>query len=144
MIKDHYKTLGIERTASPAQVKAAYRRLAFAWHPDRNPSPGAHQTFVEINAAYEVLRNPISRARYDTLCRVDFRHGRPAHERRYEARRNAWETKVHRTEQRGERKAERRESRPPPPSWGQDASSVSWTGFFVEFLLDLVTSFWFW
>ncbi len=64
---DYYKTLGIERGASPEQVQAAYRKLARTWHPDVNKSPDAEKKFKEITEAYEVLKDPEKRKRYDTL-----------------------------------------------------------------------------
>ena len=64
---DYYKTLGIERSASPEQIQAAYRALARKWHPDVNTSPDAEKKFKEISEAYEVLKDPQKRKRYDTL-----------------------------------------------------------------------------
>lgn len=64
---DYYKTLGIERSATPEQVQAAYRKLARTWHPDVNKSPDAEKKFKEITEAYEVLKDPEKRKRYDTL-----------------------------------------------------------------------------
>ncbi|MBW7906301.1 MAG: J domain-containing protein [Phycisphaerae bacterium] len=64
--KDPYEILGVSRTASQDEVKRAYRRLAKAHHPDRNPgSKVAEQRFKEIQAAYEVLGDPQRRAQYD-------------------------------------------------------------------------------
>lgn len=57
-MSDPYHTLGLQRGASPEAVKAAYRRLALQYHPDRNPDPAAAQQFVRIKRAYEVLSNP--------------------------------------------------------------------------------------
>ncbi len=66
--RDYYQTLGVARTASEAEIKKAYRKLAMKYHPDRNR--GGKETgekFKEINEAYEVLRDPQKRARYDKL-----------------------------------------------------------------------------
>lgn len=66
--KDYYKTLGIERSASEAQIKSAFRKLALQFHPDRNPGDkSAEEKFKEINEAYEVLSDKDKRARYDQL-----------------------------------------------------------------------------
>jgi len=50
---DPYKVLGIERNAGEQDIKKAYRRLSFQYHPDRNPSEDAKPKMVEINNAYE-------------------------------------------------------------------------------------------
>lgn len=58
--------LGVERSASPAELKRAWRDLARLNHPDRNPDdPGAAERIASINAAYSVLSDPERRARYD-------------------------------------------------------------------------------
>jgi molecular chaperone DnaJ len=64
--RDYYEVLGVERDASAEDVKRAYRRLAMEFHPDRNPdNPEAEARFKEATEAYEVLRNPDNRSRYD-------------------------------------------------------------------------------
>lgn len=63
---DYYKILGVSRTATADEIKRAYRRLALRWHPDRNKEdPDAEQRFKQLNEAYEVLRDPATRAKYD-------------------------------------------------------------------------------
>src|SRR5215211_3315080 len=62
---DYYATLGLDRNASPEDVKRAFRRLAMQYHPDRNKEPEAEQKFKEINQAYEILSDPDKRAAYD-------------------------------------------------------------------------------
>ncbi|MBI2887937.1 MAG: molecular chaperone DnaJ [Chloroflexi bacterium] len=63
--RDYYEVLGIERGASEEEVKKAFRRLAFQYHPDRNKEAGAEDRFKEINEAYEVLSDPEKRSQYD-------------------------------------------------------------------------------
>ncbi len=64
--KSHYEILGVSRDASPDEIKKAYRKLALANHPDRNPDdPGAEERFKQAAAAYAVLGDPEKRARYD-------------------------------------------------------------------------------
>lgn len=65
--KDYYKILGVERDASEAEIKRAYRSLALKYHPDKNPSSDATTRFKEINEAYEVLGDPQKRSKYDQL-----------------------------------------------------------------------------
>ncbi|MBX6753548.1 DnaJ C-terminal domain-containing protein [Thermorudis peleae] len=64
--KDYYKILGVPRDADEKTIKEAYRRLARKYHPDMNKGdPQAEEKFKEINEAYEVLKDPEKRARYD-------------------------------------------------------------------------------
>lgn len=62
---DYYSTLGIPKSASSKEIKAAYRRLARQYHPDVNKEPGATEKFKEISAAYEVLSDDKKRSLYD-------------------------------------------------------------------------------
>ncbi len=65
--KDYYKILGVERDATEAKIKSAYRKLARQYHPDVNKSPDAVNKFKDINEAYEVLSDKDKKSRYDSL-----------------------------------------------------------------------------
>ena len=63
---DYYKTLGVERTATADEIKRAYKKVAIKYHPDRNPGDKeAEEKFKQAAQAYDVLRDPDKRARYD-------------------------------------------------------------------------------
>lgn len=64
-MKDPYSTLGVSKTASDPEIKAAYRKAALEWHPDRNKDPKAAEKFKEVTEAYEVLSNPQKKQNYD-------------------------------------------------------------------------------
>ena len=66
--KDYYQVLGVDRKATDADIKAAYRKLARKTHPDANKNdPTAEEKFKELIEAYEVLKDPEKRKRYDML-----------------------------------------------------------------------------
>jgi len=64
--RDYYEVLGVEKGATDAQIKAAYKKMAIKYHPDRNPgNKEAEEKFKEAAEAYEVLRDPQKRQQYD-------------------------------------------------------------------------------
>lgn len=65
--KDYYKLLEVDRTATAADIKSAYRKLARKYHPDVSKEPQAETRFKEIGEAYEVLQDPEKRVAYDQL-----------------------------------------------------------------------------
>ncbi len=73
-MKDYYKVLGIEKSATEEDIKKAYRKLAHQYHPDK--SGGDEQKFKEINEAYQILSNQEKRSQYDRFGRV-FNDGQP-------------------------------------------------------------------
>jgi len=65
--RDYYEVLGVERNASQDEIKRAFRKLAFKYHPDRNKAPDAEERFKEISEAYAVLSDPEKRRQYDAF-----------------------------------------------------------------------------
>lgn len=63
--RDFYEVLGVQKNASKDDIKAAYRKLALQFHPDRNKSPEAEERFKEISEAYAVLSDDDKRKQYD-------------------------------------------------------------------------------
>ncbi|MCY2959629.1 MAG: DnaJ domain-containing protein [Planctomycetota bacterium] len=72
--QDYYAVLGVPRTATQDEVRRAYRLLARKHHPDVDKSEGATKRFQNITEAYEVLKDPATRQRYDTLG-ADWKEG---------------------------------------------------------------------
>ena len=63
--RDYYEVLDVSRTATDEEIKRAFRKLAFKYHPDHNRNDGAEERFKEVNEAYEVLSDANKRAAYD-------------------------------------------------------------------------------
>src|SRR5215208_5547067 len=73
---DFYGVLGVDRGASDDDIKKAYRKLAMAYHPDRNNgAKEAEEKFKEITEAYDVLRDPDKRSMYDRYGEAGLRGG---------------------------------------------------------------------
>src|SRR6202451_342249 len=72
----YYETLEVERNADETRLKAAFRKLAMKWHPDKNPGDATSEVrFKEINEAYEVLKDGDKRAAYDRFGHAAFEQG---------------------------------------------------------------------
>ena len=68
--RDYYDVLGLPRNAGEGEIKKAFRKLAFQYHPDHNRDPAAEDRFKEINEAYQVLSDPEKKSSYDRYGRV--------------------------------------------------------------------------
>jgi len=71
-IKTFYDELGVERDASPAEIKRAFKEIAKVFHPDKNPKEKqawAHEQMSRFNFIFETLMNPKSRQEYDEIVR---------------------------------------------------------------------------
>src|SRR5688572_17517036 len=76
MKKDFYEILGVNKSATPEQIKKAYRKKAIEYHPDKNPGDKeAEENFKTAAEAYEVLSDPDKKARYDQYGHAAFENG---------------------------------------------------------------------
>lgn len=76
MKEDYYEILGLNKSASAAEIKKAYRKKAIEFHPDKNPGDSkAEEMFKKAAEAYEILSNPDKRARYDQYGHAAFEGG---------------------------------------------------------------------
>ena len=77
--RDYYEVLGVGRDADEKMLKASFRKLAMQFHPDRNGGDPTYEVkFKEVNAAYEILRDPQKRAAYDRFGHAAFENGNGA------------------------------------------------------------------
>lgn len=76
-IQDHYKTLGVQKTATKEEIHKAFRKLAKEYHPDRNKDKNAQDEFIKIFKAYETLSDEKKRRDYDSISASGFQqtHG---------------------------------------------------------------------
>src|ERR1043166_9596097 len=74
--RDYYEILGVSRSCTEVDLKAAFRKLAMQHHPDRNPGDKeCEHRFKELNEAYDVLKDDDKRAAYDRFGHAAFEHG---------------------------------------------------------------------
>src|SRR5260221_2424760 len=77
MEQDFYKILGVSKSATPQEIKTAYRKLALQYHPDKNKGKEAEEKFKEVTKAYEVLSDTQKRQTYDQFDAAAFEQGGP-------------------------------------------------------------------
>lgn len=127
-MKNYYQILGIGREAGVKEIRKAYRNLALKLHPDVNDAPDANERFIELGEAYEVLKNPVSKKRYDRLCDYHFLGKKPPKSNDYRRKSRSWEEKTRRRQKQGADKA-KKNSRTGYKSFKKKTkSSKSWDG----------------
>ena len=73
--RDYYDVLGVDKSASDAEIKSAFRKLAKKYHPDLNKEPDAAEKFKEAQEAYAVLSDESKRKQYDQFGHAAFNNG---------------------------------------------------------------------
>src|SRR5215471_2298524 len=94
---DYYAVLEIFPSADSTEVNAAFRRLAWRYHPDRNHAPGATLQFQDINEAHQVLSDPVRRAEYDAkwLPKADEHRRASRPQKRHHSYHHGWRRRRH-------------------------------------------------
>lgn len=90
MFKDYYQILGISHSASKQEVKKAYKEMSLKWHPDRNPDRDVKEVMQDINEAYSVLYDDISRSRYDIEYKAFTQQKENCQFKQYETKAESW------------------------------------------------------
>lgn len=66
-VKDYYKILDIDNSASVDEIRKSYKIMALKWHPDKNKDKNTIDKFIEISEAYQILSDPLKKSQYDNL-----------------------------------------------------------------------------
>lgn len=81
MAVDHYKILGVPKSATQSEIKSAYRRMVMQYHPDQNSDPKAAEQFLLVTRAYDVIGDTDQRRTYDSMLEMEAERARQAKQR---------------------------------------------------------------
>ena len=134
-MKDYYKILNVTRSDNAITIKKTYRKLALDLHPDINKSPDAHDKFIELNEAYQVLNDYNKRRQYDRLYDYQILNYLPKKKATYERNHNAWETNVNNSAKKGRNRGKKYASE----NGRKFKRRVDWWGTWIIF--DIIIEF---
>lgn len=138
MIKDLYSILGVDRSVGVVEIRKAYRKRALELHPDVNHSSAANKDFVELNQAYQILRNPSQRIRYDKLYDKYILNRTPKNEERFQRkepnRRRHFDVRT----ENGRKRAETNAKKNPREFTKKTKKSGFWDGLWM--ILEIIVS----
>lgn len=106
-MKDYYKILNVKQNANILTIKKAFRKLVKELHPDVNKSKNAHNDFIDLNEAYQVLSKHIKRMQYDILYDYQILKKLPKKQKRYDKKHQKWEEHVNNSAKKGQKKGEK-------------------------------------
>ena len=105
-MKNYYKILQLSEDSNLKEVRKRYKSLVLEYHPDVNKSPNSQKEFIEIVEAYEVLKNPVRKRRYDTLLKIHLLKEKENAKRVSNKKIRRFKNKIKKAEQKGFRKGE--------------------------------------
>ena len=133
-MKNYYQILTVSRNDGSATIKRVFRKRALELHPDISDLPDAHERFIELNEAYEVLRNPVKRKRYNRLLDAELEKNRNL--KRDERKRKRRQASVQSSATKGKRRGEKYASEKRKKF---EKRSDSWASYFFFDVLAEIT-----
>jgi len=132
-MKNHYKILNLNENATLKEVRKRYKSLVLKYHPDINKSPNSKEEFIEIIEAYEVLKNPVRKRRYDALLKIHHLKEKENTDRISNKKIRRFKNKIQKAKQKGNLKADKysKES-------VDQLSKRNDSGVFIEILADIL------
>lgn len=141
---NYYQLLNVDKKCSSIELKKAYRIAALFWHPDKNKSPQAHETFINITEAYNILIDPYKRKVYDAIFEEEnnvtiHKSSERFNEKKYQQRQEYTEWR-HAERAKAERQANSTSDKILTESF-HFIDKYGWTIFLIAFILFTIIAF---